>query len=143
MLFTEGRGRKVVSTSSARQLGLVDGYVVDFSEQRVVALALSRTEGKARYLRWSDITAFGVDAVTVPADDVLLDSDPVLDDLHNKHHAILGKRVLTTHGVEVGTAQDVDLDPATGRLTALLTPADQIPGDRVLGAGSYAVVVRG
>ena len=143
MLFTEGRGRKVVSTENAGQVGQVDGYVVDFGSRRVVALLLSRTDGKAKLLPWQALTAFGTDAVTVPNGGVLVESEPVLDELAHKHHAVLGKRILDTSGLQIGTVRDVDIDPATGLIAEIVTDDARITGDRLLGSGSYAVVVRG
>lgn len=142
MLFSEGRGRKVVSTENADQVGQVDGYVIDFAARRVAALLLSKTDGKAKLLPWQALTAFGTDAVTVPNGGVLVESEPVLEELAHKQHAVLGKRILDTSGLQIGTVRDVDIDSATGQIAEIVTDETRIAGDLLLGSGSYAVVVK-
>jgi uncharacterized protein YrrD len=44
----------------------------------------------------------------------------------------------TTHG----TVKDIAFDDMTGQLRALHTALGNISGDRLIGLGSYAVVVR-
>lgn len=141
MLYTEVLGRPVVSTSTALAVGSVSSLVIDPAVQRAVALSLARTPGGATLLPWPAIAAFGADAITVPADDVL-----VLDDrlaaLDAKEHAILNKRVLTTEGYEVGTVGDVEFDPRDGRIVSLLLKSYRWDGGLLVGVGSYAVIVR-
>ena len=67
MRFSEAVGRQVVSTSTAQTVGRVDEFVVDSRRRAVVALSLRRTEGGDTLL-WTDIVAFGADAVTVASD---------------------------------------------------------------------------
>jgi sporulation protein YlmC with PRC-barrel domain len=56
---------------------------------------------------------------------------------------VVGKRVLTSTGDEIGKIRDVDFDPASGVLTALLVDnGSEVEAARLLGVGSYAVVVR-
>jgi sporulation protein YlmC with PRC-barrel domain len=50
--------------------------------------------------------------------------------------------VLTEHGTEHGTVKDIAFDPVTGRILTLYTALGEISGTRLLGLGSYAVVVR-
>lgn len=50
--------------------------------------------------------------------------------------------MLTDGGTELGKVDDVDFDPGTGSITYLISADDRIAGDRLLGCGSYAVVVR-
>lgn len=138
--FSEATGRQVVSTSTAATLGKVDEFLIDPVARSVVALRLKKTAG-GDTLRWSDITAFGADAVTVLGADAIADRDPDLAELAGKDHRLLGKRVLSTAGDQLGTVEDVEFDPETGTITALLLTGAQIAGVRLLGVGSYAVVV--
>lgn len=55
---------------------------------------------------------------------------------------ILGIRVLTEDGDERGTVRDIAFDPVTGRVEKLCTALGDIPGDRLVGLGDYALVVR-
>ncbi len=141
MLFSEAMGRKVVSTDTASTVGKVSDYVVDPRLPGIVALTLSRTpQGSA--LPWGNIIAFGVDAVTVPGAAAVVEPDQYLAELAGKPHTLRHKRVLTTSGVQLGTVLDVDFDPAMGRLAALMLEQGPIDAARLLGVGSYAVMVR-
>ena len=144
MLFSEAKGHKVVSSSSAATVGKVAGFVVDPVTRSVVALQLKKTEN-GDYLRWPDLVAFGADAVTVKDGSVLGDGGPEVAAHGGKAHRVLGKRVLTSGGDELGKVADVGFDPATGTLTSLVLGkggSGEVAGERLVGIGSYAVVVR-
>ncbi len=145
MRFTDSRGRKVLDTSTAVTLGKVDGFVVDPTTRRVVAVEV-KVKGDADVLPWESLTGFGPDAVTVPDDSALVAAEGRVAELRGKPHALLKKRVLTEDGDELGKVSDVEFDPASGEVTGLLVTADRtestVDGARLLGAGSYAVVVR-
>jgi sporulation protein YlmC with PRC-barrel domain len=141
MRFTESTGRQVVSTSTAATVGKIDEFVIDPQTRSVVAVTLKKTDG-GDTLQWSDIITFGADAVTVSGADNLTDSPPELAELSGKDHRVLGKRVLATTGDELGEVDDVEFDPETGTITALVLAAGQVAGIRLIGVGSYAVVVQ-
>jgi sporulation protein YlmC with PRC-barrel domain len=142
MLFSDAKGRKVVSSATAATVGKVSRFVVDPATRAVVALELKKTDG-GDVLRWSDITAFGADAVTVADQGRIGDGGEDVKALSDKAHGVLGKRVLTSSGDELGKVDDVDFDPRSGGLTALLVDnGDEVTAGRLLGVGSYAVVVR-
>ena len=142
MRFSEAKGQKVMSTSTATTIGKVEEFVVDPAERTVVALTLKKTGGDADTLLWSALTAFGRDAVTVAGADALTVADERVALLGDKHHTVLGKRVLTEGGDDLGEIKDVEFDAVTGTVTALLTRTEEISGSRLHGVGSYAVVVR-
>lgn len=142
MRFSDAKNHKVVSSSSAATVGKVKGFVVDPATRSVVGLRLKKTED-GDILRWDALTAFGSDAVTVTGPDVIVSEDEQVDALSGKDHAVLGKRVLSTWGDELGEVKDVEFDEATGAVTALLVKGnDDVAGERLVGVGSYAVVVR-
>ncbi len=140
MRFTDAKGRKVVSTSSAETVGKLDEFVVDPRRRVVVAVELKKTDS-GDTLMWSDIVGFGADAITVTGADTIRDQTPEVAALAGKDHRVLGKRILSAAGDELGKIDDVEFDPDTGGLQALLTGDLQIEGDRLIGIGSYAVVV--
>lgn len=140
MRFSEAAGRQVVSTATAETVGKVDGFVVDPRSQAVVALSVKKTDGGDTVV-WTDIVGFGADAVTVSQADKISDASPEVDALTGKDHELLGKRILSAFGDELGKVSDVEFDPASGRLTTLFGTDDDIAGDRLIGVGSYAVVV--
>jgi len=141
MLFSEATGHKVVSTSTAETVGKVDEFVIDPHSRRVVALELKKTDG-GDTLTWSKIAAFGADAVTVTDAGAIAELDQEIAPLTGKHKRVIGKRVLTTIGDEVGKVADVDFDPATGALTTIVLDTMPVAAERLVGIGSYAVVVQ-
>jgi sporulation protein YlmC with PRC-barrel domain len=142
MLFSEAVGQRVVSTTSAATVGHVGSLVIDAAAQRVVALSLKKTPVTGSLLPWTDITAFGADAVTVASESQIIEEQGQYAELNSKAHVILKKRILNTAGLQVGTVRDVDFDPADGRILGILTDDQPIDGRALLGVGSYAVVVR-
>lgn len=140
MRFSDAKGREVVATTTAQTVGRVAGFVIDPVARRVLALDVKKSASGDTVL-WSDIVAFGKDAVTVTAADAIMDADDAVRALSRKDRAVLGKRVLTTAGEELGKVRDVEFDPDSGSVTALVLESGDVAGVRLVGAGSYAVVV--
>ncbi len=141
MRFSEAKGHRVMSTSEAVTVGRVKSLVVDVPAARVVALQLRKTPGEGSLLTWEDMSAFGRDAITVQAGSVITVATGDLARLSDKQHDAIGKRVLTTEGVELGSVQDIDFDLADGSIVSVLTETDEVAGSRLLDLGSYAMVV--
>jgi sporulation protein YlmC with PRC-barrel domain len=141
MRFSEALGRKVVSLATAETVGLLDEFVVDPRSRRVVALGVKKSPSGSA-LHWDDIESFGPDAVTVSDADKIAGPDRDVDRLSGKDHHFLGKRVLLTVGDEVGQVDDVEFDPNSGELIAIVLAGGDIDANRLVGVGSYAVVVR-
>ena len=141
MRFSEAEGHKVVSTSTAETVGRIDRFVVDAPGRRVAALLLKKTSAGGDMLPWAAIAAFGVDAVTVGDASAVVTADEHLAELADKRHTLQGKRVLSQLGVDLGVVKDVDFDPADGTVRAILTDREELTGERLVAAGSYAVVV--
>lgn len=143
MLFTDAAGRQVVSTSTAETVGQIAEFVVDPQSHTVVAVTLKKTDS-GDTVPWSSITAFGVDAVTVTAAEVIIDAhdaDAAVAALSGKDRRLLGKRVLNTIGEDLGPVTDVDFDPDTGAVNSLVLATGDVAGDRLIGIGSYAAIV--
>ena len=49
--------------------------------------------------------------------------------------------MITEDGVEIGTVTDVDIDPGSGAVERLILVDDDMKGSRLIGVGSFAVVV--
>jgi uncharacterized protein YrrD len=141
MRFSEALGHKVVSLATAETVGLLDELIVDPQSRRVVALGVKKSKS-GDTLVWNGIESFGPDAVTVSDADKIAGADRDVDRLSGKDHHFLSKRVLLTVGDEVGAVEDVEFDPLSGDLLAILTSGESIGADRLVGVGSYAVVVR-
>lgn len=143
MRFTEVVGRDVVSTTNAIRVGRVSSFVVDPAAQRVVAVLLKKTPGDADVVLWESLTAVGPDALTVADSGLFTGKDhAAIVALTGKDQELKNKRVLTEDGDEIGSVEDVEFDPQSGVVTALITGSDPVAGSRLLGVGGYAVVVR-
>lgn len=143
MRFSEAKGHKIVDSSTADTIGRVRSLMVDPSSRSVAAVRLKKKTDRGNVLRWSNLTAFGLDAVTIADVTAISELGPELEPLRGKRRRLLKKRVLTTGGDELGDVGDVEFDPGTGRLTTLLLrDGGDVAADRLVGVGTYAVVVR-
>lgn len=142
MMFTDVVGQKVVATDTAVTVGKVADVVVDARTRTVVGLTLAKTQGEGTALPWANLKAIGTDAVTVASADAIVVPDEELARLSDKKHAMLGKRVLSTAGVEIGKLKDVDFDPSDGRVIGLILDTQAVDASYLLGCGSWAVVLR-
>ena len=140
MRFSEATGRKLVSTTSAETVGKINGFVVDPQRRAVVAIECKKTDS-GDILLWSDIVGFGADAVTVKDAGAITEAPSGIDALLGKDRHLLGKRILSSTGDELGKVDDVEFDPESGVVKALNFAEGQIAGARLIGVGSYAVVV--
>lgn len=141
MQWSQLKGRKVVSTATADRIGKVSDFVLDPATRSVVALVLKKTDAGS-VVRWGDLAAVGSDAVTVADAAVVTEPDETLEALSGKRGAVLKKLVLDDGGRALGKVTDLDLDPETGVVRELVLDERTVAGERLLGVGSYAVVVR-
>ncbi len=140
MRITEARRRPVVATGTATTIGHVDGFLIEAEAARITGLRIDG-EGSATILPWDKLEAFGPDAVTVSGADVLREPADVAE--QRRSHSDLdpiGKPAIEESGNGLGTVSDVDFDPATGALRAVITEVYELPADKLLGLGSYAMV---
>lgn len=142
MKFSEAKGHKVVDSGTADTVGRIRGFLVDPETRSVVALRLKKTD-HGDVLRWRDLAAFGVDAVTIADPSAVSGIDDELEPFRGKRRRLIKKRTLTTDGDELAAVADVEFDPESGRLTVIvLRDGEQVAAERLVGVGSYAVVVR-
>jgi uncharacterized protein YrrD len=133
MSFRQVRGERVVSNDDAQQLGNLAHLVVDPSTRRLTEVAI---DGGKRLVPWADVVAFGPDAIMVanaagvhaPKDD-------------RAKHDLLDRPVLSDRGNDCGVVDDVEFNPETGELLAIVTEQGHVEPDRVLAVGHYAVVI--
>ncbi|MGW0495243.1 PRC-barrel domain-containing protein [Streptomyces sp. NPDC003007] len=135
MLFSRARGLPVLTLAEADEVGVLRSLTVDAVSGVVTHVRVrGRHSRKDTVLAWGALHAIGPDAVLVrtiaaPAE-------------VPAHHELPGLRVLTEAGDALGTVQDVAFEPETGRIEAVVTTHGDLPADRLLGLGEYALVVR-
>ncbi|OYP16677.1 hypothetical protein CFC35_20985 [Streptomyces sp. FBKL.4005] len=138
MLFSRTIGLPVITGDDATSLGTVRDLTLDAAGAVVAGVRLSGGPDRTDVLPWTAVAAVGPDALIVRSRHA---ADPEQTPLP-AHHSPLGSRVLTDLGTEHGTVQDIAFDAASGRVLTLYTALGDIPGARLLGLGSYALVVR-
>lgn len=142
MLFSDAHRTDVVSTATATKVGRLEGFVVATGPARVALLRLGKTQGDGSLVSWEDVHGFGSDAVTVADAAVIRVPDGEWERRADaKELEIVGKRVLSERGDDLGEIADVDFDPETGAVITFITRKETIGGDRLIGHGRYAVVV--
>lgn len=125
------RKRPVVDTSTADTLSRIRSVVIDPTVPTVVAVAVR----DGRMAPFDRIEGVGPDAITVPSADVLRQSDSQLPHDTDAY----GSRVLDDAGHELGKLTDLHMGP-DGRIIDVIVDG-QPTGRRLMGIGSYAVVV--
>lgn len=141
MLFSASKKHKVVSTSTAQTVAKVTGFVVDVPNRQVVAVTVKGTKA-GDVIEWPAITAFGVDAVTIDSEGAITTSSGTVRELAAKDHRIMGKLVLSADGDARGKVTDAEFDGTTGQISFIMVDGAPVAGDRLVGLGRYAVVVR-
>jgi uncharacterized protein YrrD len=140
--FAAASGRKVVSRTSAEELGTLTHFAVDVKRLQVASLVVGKGR-KARLIDWAQVAGFGPDAVMVAAESAL---HPPRDDYERAAAdgklELVGKRALSDMGNALGTVTDVLFDPGTGAVETLVVGDHEEPAASLLGAGSFAVIVR-
>ena len=140
--FAAASGRRVVSRTSAEELGKLAHIVIDGKRRQVTSLVVG-TGRKALLIAWDQVSGFGPDAVMI-ADETAL-HEPRDDREHAAADGkleLLGKRAFSDIGNELGTVTDVVFDPSTGAIESILVDDREEPVASLLGAGSFAVIVR-
>jgi sporulation protein YlmC with PRC-barrel domain len=141
MLFSEVRRHPVMATDSVTTVGRLERLVVDPAAGSVIALQLKKSEGEGDTLHWEDMIAFGPDAITITGTDVLASASGRAAEVTATDFELVGKRVLTDGGTEIGKSTTSISTPRPGRVRALLTPiVHENAGDRrlLLGPGGVA-----
>ena len=139
--FSDISGNPVLSTATATTVGRVAAPVIDPKQRKVVAFRVRKSKGAGDLLLWSGMTALGPDAVTVDSQERLTDPPAELKDRSSGKLDVIGRRVLTETGRDLGPVKDVEFDQADGTVTSLVLKSQFVAGDRLLGIGHYAVVV--
>lgn len=139
MLLSQVLGHPVISAEDARPAGEVAGLGIDPRTRRITELYLRGTKS-GDTVPWTRVRGMGPDAVIIDtgADTAGAGHGGSHDRAHRR---LLGKRVLTEYGEDIGTLSEVTFDPDTGSVVDLYIGREQVPGSRLLGLGPYALVL--
>jgi uncharacterized protein YrrD len=139
--FAAASGRKVVSRTSADELGRLTHIVIDVKRRQVASLVV----GKGRHavlVDWDQVSGFGPDAVMLADESAL--HEPRDD--HEQAAAsgkleLTGKRALSVTGNALGTVTDVVFDADSGAIEGIMIDDRETLPTSLRGAGSFAVIV--
>ncbi|MEW6724617.1 MAG: PRC-barrel domain-containing protein [Bacillota bacterium] len=145
-------GLPVIDLANGRRVGDLEELYIDLQSQAVVGFLV--TQGRwlvRRYLlKADDVVAVGPDAATIEDREVLVPFSRVARTPFTYEKQLVGKRVLSPHGEDLGTIADVFLDDHELKVTAYEISggllADLLDGKTVLAAvpvviGKDAVVI--
>lgn len=148
-------GLPVLIVKDGKEIGTVEEFIVDFDNGKLMGLVLSSgILVKDRIVRVEDVSEFGKDAIMIPHDQVIksLKVVGILKDLLNKKIKIIGNKVITQSGEELGNVKDYEVDMASNKLVKLIVSSgilkDLFKGELIITAnniisiGQDAIVVR-
>src|SRR5680860_1282577 len=105
MRFSELDKHHVVDLGTATTVAQLADAAVDAASRRVTGFTLRKTPGRQNWLAWDQLHALGPDAATIGGLDAL--SDAPTDAVLLREGGVIGRRVLTDGGVELGALADV------------------------------------
>ncbi|MGI8879322.1 MAG: PRC-barrel domain-containing protein [Jatrophihabitans sp.] len=139
--LAETIGRSVVSRATAENLGPLTGAVLDVPSRTLVAWQVGKGR-KATVLSTAAVGGIGDAALVVDEESSVRDAESPSEIATVKgNRALLGARVLTDAGEEIGPLEDVEFDSANGTVQSVRVPGGVIEAGRLRGLGGYALVV--
>lgn len=113
------KGLAVVSISTGAKLGYIDGVLFDTANIAIGALRTS-ADGQEAMIPFDQIRSIGSDAVTVPTNDV---AQWATGQVNTSGMLTLDEfkklKVVDEAGTYLGTINEVDVDPTTGKVTSV------------------------
>ncbi|GAA3151592.1 PRC-barrel domain-containing protein [Streptomyces rectiviolaceus] len=141
MLLSKVLGHPVISADDARPAGELAGLGIDPQACRITELYLRDVKRGSDSVPWSEVRGVGPDAVIIDTGAGDATEDARRSPHSRAHKRLLGKRVLTEYGEDIGTLTEVTFDPDTGAVGDLHIGHEQVPGSRMIGLGSYALIL--
>ncbi|MWA09535.1 PRC-barrel domain-containing protein [Streptomyces sp. BA2] len=141
MLLSQVLGHPVISAEDARPAGEVAGLGIDPRTRRITELYLRATKSGGDSVPWSHVRGMGPDAVIIDTGAAAATEAGRGGSHSRAHKRLLGKRVLTEYGEDIGTLTEVTFDPDTGSVGDLYVGREQVPGSRLVGLGPYALIL--
>jgi uncharacterized protein YrrD len=135
MKFSELKGRQVILLDNADKVGYIANAYLSEDGASVTGfeVAMRGLLAGHRVFTWNDLSSIGSDAVTIPRADALHDekTSPLAQGLSTE--SIIGAKVMSERGDDLGSAGDLDFDPGSGKINEyFMAPSimDRIEGHR-------------
>jgi uncharacterized protein YrrD len=129
--YSDFKGKPVVDVATAEKLGSVSDLYINLQQQRVVGLQVNLPGlfSRDRALLWNDLQSIGENAVTVPSADLVrnVKAVPLVNDLAQTSD-IVGDKIMTESGSDIGTAADIEIDAKTGSITSYVLRSGFLEG---------------
>lgn len=147
---------KVVDISGGGTVGTVTGILIDGESKRVLALQIGGGFlSQPGYLPIAGIKAIENDAVMIPSESSVVGRGTFKD--VRMIEKLIGRKVLTAEGKDIGTVHEYDIDTVTGEITSISVAIDtavlgglwrsagerfSIPRSQIVALGDNVVVDR-
>ncbi len=114
-------GQDVFGISDGLRVDSVKDLLLEDGEDGVVALLVSEGGllGSSRVVPFASVVRFGRSAVLIDAASSVVPAadDPRVAEILNQRHSLLGSRVITDDGEDLGTISDLYFDESSGRIS--------------------------
>lgn len=108
----------VINLETGKEIGKIKDVVFDPEKRIITGLIIeekSWLQGD-HMVPYERLHGIGEDAVTIEDDSVLTELDGTKECLDEVNSNVIGTRVVTNDGKELGSIEDIILDPANGKL---------------------------
>jgi uncharacterized protein YrrD len=113
-------GMSVVTRDNGHEVGRVKDLIVHRAKNRVLGLLMARGGWfqHARVLPLSEVLSFGVNAILVPSDTVVVEAEqvPEIQVVLDQKKMLCGTVLMTANGNEIGRVKDVRFDEHSGKV---------------------------
>ena len=138
MRWRQSLGKPVIDRSTGETIGEVTTLIANAESRRMRGVVVDE-----RIVPWATTRGIGHDAVTVPTADSLVEPSGGYEErIVEGDLDPLGRAVYTEEGFALGSLTDVDFDADSGEIRRLVLADDDLAGSRLLGIGTFAIVVR-
>lgn len=135
-------GQRVLAKDTAQMVGSIKRIHLDPGTARVVAIELDGVNDRDTIVEWPSILGIGEDAVIIAtASDRREPLDANEQAFASGELDLPGKLVLQESGDALGKLEDVVFDEKSGRVAEIVVPGHNVPVERVVALGSYALIV--
>lgn len=132
--------RPVMAVNLAQEVGKVTGFAIHPDTGCIDAILYGRRSG-TRIVAWEILAGIGPDAVMV-ADDGRIKAPytPEEESIAKGERGLIGRRVLSEIGNNLGTITDFDFDADTGEILRIVTDQATLDGDVMVRVGPVGAI---